>query len=106
MEILAGRSVPNVTERVIAELQAAGIPHFFDPEHDDRFTEVYTNARGVLTIEDRSFIFKRAWYYWTVNGPVPMEIAKRMYENPIGKKDVRVAGHCGCTGRIGSTVRP
>ena len=42
------------------------------------------------------FIFKRAWYYWIIKGNVPLKIAKKMYADPIGKIDVRVAGHCGC----------
>jgi hypothetical protein len=40
--------------------------------------------------------FKRAWYYWMVKCMVPLEVAEKMYEDPIGKKDVRVSGHCGC----------
>lgn len=45
---------------------------------------------------DGKFIFKRAWYYWMVRGNVPLKIANKLYENPIGARDVRVAGHCGC----------
>ena len=45
---------------------------------------------------DGKFIFKRAWYYWMVRGNVPLKIAKKLYEDPIGRRDVRVAGHCGC----------
>lgn len=47
-------------------------------------------------IGDGKFIFKRAWYYWMISGNVPLKIAKKLYENPIGKRDVRVYGHCGC----------
>lgn len=43
-----------------------------------------------------SFTFERAWYYWVVDGYVPLDIAVEMYENPNGKKDIRVAGHCAC----------
>ncbi len=43
-----------------------------------------------------SFTFERAWYYWVVKGYVPLDIAVEMYENPNGRKDIRVAGHCGC----------
>lgn len=57
-------------------------------------------ARHGLMIEvikdNSSFIFTRAWYYWVVNGYVPLDIAVEMYENPNGKKDIRVAGHCAC----------
>lgn len=40
--------------------------------------------------------FERAWYYWVAKGQLPLEIAKQLYADPIGKTDVRVAGHCGC----------
>lgn len=42
------------------------------------------------------FTFTRAWYYWRVNGYVPLDIAVEMYENPNGRKDIRANGHCGC----------
>ena len=42
------------------------------------------------------FEFRRAWYYWTVKGRVPIALARKMYEDPLGKVMVRVAGHCGC----------
>jgi hypothetical protein len=54
--------------------------------------EVPTNFAGELG----NFKFWRAWHYWVVNGPVPMDIAIKMYEDPEGSKSVRVAGHCGC----------
>jgi hypothetical protein len=47
-----------------------------------------------------SFVFCRAWYYWVVIGLVPLYVANELYENPIGKKDVRVSGHCGCPSPI------
>lgn len=43
-----------------------------------------------------SFTFERAWYYWVVRGYVPLDIAVEMYENPNGRKDIRVTGHCAC----------
>lgn len=45
---------------------------------------------------DGKFIFKRAWYYWMVKGNVPIKIANQLYKDPLGEKDVRVVGHCGC----------
>lgn len=43
------------------------------------------------------FAFKRAWYYYIVSGRVPLEAAKEMYyEDPVGRTDIRVNGHCGC----------
>lgn len=43
-----------------------------------------------------SFKFERAWYYWTVKGRVPLCVAKELYKDPVGRTDIRVAGHCGC----------
>lgn len=39
---------------------------------------------------------RRAWYYWAVKCRVPLEIAKALYADPVGRTDIRVAGHCGC----------
>ncbi len=39
---------------------------------------------------------RRAWYYWVVECRMPLEIAKALYADPVGKTDIRVAGHCGC----------
>lgn len=41
-------------------------------------------------------IFTRNWYYWVVKGSVPLAAAREMYEDAVGRRDVRVAGHCGC----------
>lgn len=40
--------------------------------------------------------FRRYWAYWVANGPVPIEIAHRLYADPVGRTDIRVDGHCGC----------
>ena len=40
--------------------------------------------------------FRRAWYYWVVTGPMPIGIAEELFVDPVGKTDIRVAGHCGC----------
>jgi hypothetical protein len=42
------------------------------------------------------FEIHRAWYYWVVSGRVPLAVAQEIYADPVGKTDVRVAGHCGC----------
>jgi hypothetical protein len=42
------------------------------------------------------FHFRRAWYYWVANGLMPLKFAQELYADPIGKTDIRVAGHCGC----------
>ena len=45
---------------------------------------------------DGKVIFRRAWYYWMVKCRVPLKVANKLYEDPIGKIDIRVVGHCGC----------
>jgi hypothetical protein len=42
------------------------------------------------------FTFTRAWYYWMVEGPMPLNVAKELYAHPEGARTVRVHGHCGC----------
>lgn len=43
-----------------------------------------------------SFTFNRAWYYWVVVGDVPLRVAQEIFEDPVGKTDVRAGGDCGC----------
>lgn len=38
--------------------------------------------------------FTRAWSYWIARGDVPLDIALKLYEYPVGKTDIRVDGHC------------
>lgn len=40
--------------------------------------------------------FRRAWVYWVATGPVPIALARELYEDPVGRTDIRVRGHCGC----------
>jgi hypothetical protein len=51
---------------------------------------------SVMDDDVASFRFRRAWYYWMVSGYVPLNVAMEMYADPVGKKDIRVDGHCGC----------
>jgi len=37
------------------------------------------------------YVFERAWRYWVVRGPVPLPVARELYEHPVGKT-LRVAG--------------
>lgn len=73
------------------ELLAAGIDivRLDTPQRGEVPARV-TGKLGAIT-------FWRAWYYWVATGPVPLHIAERLYEQqPYGRRDVRVAGHCGC----------
>lgn len=73
------------------ELGQAGIKRVDHPHVLPR-SEVPTRLTGKLG----QFTFRRFWYYWVVNGPVPLSVAEELYAHPVGKRDVRVAGHCGC----------
>jgi hypothetical protein len=41
------------------------------------------------------FEFERAWRYWIARGKVPLKVAKELYEDPVGRTDIRVYGHAG-----------
>ncbi len=58
-------------------------------------TEVPYTLIGRLKTIYGDFEFKRAWSYWIVTGKVPLEIAKKIFSHPEGKKYVRIFGHCG-----------
>lgn len=88
MQNLAGHK--EASDRAKAELETAGIDVFTLPEPQDH--EVRSRFGGRLG----PFLFTRKWYYWSVRGPMPKAQARRMYEDAIGRTDVRVDGHCGC----------
>jgi hypothetical protein len=54
--------------------------------------EVAASLQGKL----KDFTFQRAWYYWVVEGLVPLHVAQELYADEVGKTDIRVAGHCDC----------
>ena len=87
MKNLAGNKLaPAFSAR---ELQIAGV----EIEPVETAGEVPANLRGRLG----AFTFERAWYYWRVNGPMPLETAQALFDgSEIVRKDVRAAGHCGC----------
>lgn len=87
MQNLAGH--PQSTRLAKSELEEAGIPVV---TLDAPYGEVGSWCGGNL----HGFTFKRAWCYWVVEGPMPIAQARAMYATPVGARDVRVAGHCGC----------
>ena len=90
-ENLAG--VQACDEPIRRELAQAGIYPIYIPTVRD---EVPASTIGILTFEGKpTFVFSRAWYYWRVEGDVPIDAAREIYADPIGQKDVRVAGHAG-----------
>lgn len=92
MQNLAGNKGCDPITR--GELEKAGIKVV---QHSEILSgEVPTSLSGVLRYCGHDmFTFHRAWYYWVVSGEVPLEIAQEMYKDPVGRDDVRVAGHCG-----------
>lgn len=113
---LAG--VPNCDEWIQKELDEAGVPirsafenwvvkkgehsnglqitnKLIAGDYEDRYrptSEVPYHIKGELN----GYTFRRSWYYWVVRGEVSKKIAKKIYKNPIGKRDVRAHGHGGC----------
>jgi len=87
MKNLAG--VKDCDVYIINELNEAGITILSVNQIKG---EVPYTVIGILG----NFTFRRAWYYWMVDGDVPLEIAKEIYVSSVGKKDIRVAGNCGC----------
>jgi len=59
---------------------------------EDIITVRVSKVRGKLG----KFQFTRCWYYWSVAGPVPIEIARQLYQDEEGRRSVRVEGDCGC----------
>jgi hypothetical protein len=84
---LAGHELADVYCEL--ELRRAGIDVLIG---EDAKGEVRTRVTGKLG----PFTFRRAWYYWIVEGPMPMPVAVQLYLDPVGVQDVRVEGHCVC----------
>lgn len=74
---------------ILQELSEAGITAVPAEPHRREVPSSFEGRLGRIT-------FTRAWYYWVADGPVPIAIAREMYNNSVGKKDVRAGGHCGC----------
>lgn len=92
---LAGH--PNNDPIVEAELTRCRIDVVRGPYSSG---EVITSITGRLG----PFSFRRAWRYWVAEGPMPLAVAEGLYADPVGKDDVRVAGHCGCPPPAGPWV--
>lgn len=91
MKNLAGST--EAVDVIKEELSAAGITarnHYLMPKQSEVTTEVGGFVHG--------FYFHRNWYYWVVQGSMPLHLAQEMYHEcgTIGRRQIRVAGHCGC----------
>jgi hypothetical protein len=88
---VAGES-PEKTDAILREeLTICGID-IIETSELIPHPEVNTHISGKLG----DIIMKRNWYYWIVVGKIPLDIAKKLYNDPVGKRDVRVVGDCGC----------
>lgn len=87
MENLAGRY--DCDYHIFKELNLAGIPAFLRPKRSTG--EVESKVIGRLSY----ITLQREWYYYVAEGQVPLDIARKMYLNPLGKKDVRADSDCG-----------
>lgn len=76
-------------DQIKAELTEAKIPIVKVPQSR---SEVPFSIIGKIG----PFKFERLWYYYEVVGQVPLKVAQELYADPVGRKEVRVAGHCGC----------
>jgi hypothetical protein len=87
MQNLAGH--PQATEIVLEELTRCGITVV---TADAPIGEPKARVYGRLG----PFTFERAWYYYVVDGLVPLALAEELYADPCGRRDIRVNGHCAC----------
>lgn len=86
MRNLAGE--PSCDAYIKEELTRCGIP---------LVTVEITHPEVKATLEGQlgSFRFRRNWFYYSAKGYVPLSVSKELYKNYVGKKDIRVSGHCG-----------
>lgn len=87
MRNLAGNK--RCDEVVADELRRSMIP---SEPYDGPVGEVPSRLSGRLG----PVTFRRAWRYWIANGSVPIALARKLYNDPVGATDIRVAGHCAC----------
>lgn len=99
MRNLAGFSLRHTDAYIEDELTEACIPIESRrvPDHPEIKTTLYGRTE--------QYVFERVWSYWIVHGPVPIETAWEMYNDPRGEISVRVAGHCGCPEPVDPWIR-
>ena len=85
MRNLAGH--PHATLYAAHELGAAGIP----AQPCEPYGEPQATVEGVLG----RFTFRRAWYYWICEGPMPLAEAQALFDGSEEvRKSVRACGDC------------
>lgn len=83
------------------------LPTLYQDDHR-RFEQIRTELQraGLSTIMSELEVWgdiysfgekleiRRRHAYWAVDGKVPLPPARSLYRDPVGKTDIRVAGHC------------
>lgn len=87
MQNLAG--VASADDYIHRELTRCGIKIVSDVQSGHEVNARLTGRIGAVTLT-------RAWAYWVATGPVPLDVAQRLYATPVGATDIRAGGHCGC----------
>jgi len=90
MQNLAGNK--ECDRQISFELRLSGVEIKNAPDGMRNTGEVPYSIWGELG----KFEFHRAWYYWVVKGPLPYDVAQEIFADPLGKRDVRAKGDCGC----------
>jgi hypothetical protein len=85
MKNLAGD--PDCDRQIESELTRCGVQVVRNQPRDG---EVQSSLRGKLG----NFGFFRVWRYWIATGRVPLQIARELYDDPVGRTDIRVNGDC------------
>lgn len=86
MQNLAGDLCADLAIR--DELRCARIPEVMGPRSKGEVSTCLTGKLG-------DFTFTRAWTYWVVAGPLPHDLALKLYGDPAGARDIRVGGFAG-----------
>lgn len=87
MQNLAGDKNADLIIR--RELKRCGVPVL---ETNEVSGEVPYTIKGKLG----PFSFTRAWSYYVVEGKVPLRVAEMLYEDEVGRSDIRACGNCLC----------
>lgn len=88
---MAGKPVEEVDNELRSELTICGVEIVESPI-ELAHPEVHTHLTGKLG--DNITMF-RNWYYWVVKCEIPVEVAQEMFDDPAGRRDVRVVGYAG-----------
>ena len=79
-------NIPECDEAIRHELKVAGIAAV-------RGAQALGDEISSVTGQLGPFTFRRAWCHWVVQGLVPLEVAHKLYGDPVARKGLRVGGH-------------